>query len=378
MIFGLLGAAAAAAQADLPPCQERAGFRDPPWVNGLIYCLEDVIRDPDAGDLAFTALAAAPDGTLYAARPLRGEVLALTDSDGDGLPDQSQVVISGLTLPNGLAYHAGALYIAHGPYLDRWADGQRVTLVADLPVAPGGWAGGVVVGPDARLYVSVGAGCDFCVPESDAAGAVLSFALDGSDRRVIATGLRQAAGLAFLGDQLWVTDSARLGLADTPDLDELNRVTAGAHFGWPFCIGAARLPDPLAEPFDCALTTAPDLTFSTGSTPLGLAAYTGAALPDLDGTLLVALNGSRHRVDLRGYALAAVRFDAAGNPARYDILIPMQLASPSRDRFNPVEMSYRGSGFWPHRPLAVAVSPEGWVYLSVSGGQILALRPQTR
>ena len=33
-------------------------------------------------------MAVAPDGTLYATRPYTGQVLALTDNDGDGLPDR--------------------------------------------------------------------------------------------------------------------------------------------------------------------------------------------------------------------------------------------------------------------------------------------------
>ncbi|HLV37403.1 MAG TPA: hypothetical protein VKY59_19950, partial [Spirillospora sp.] len=70
---------------ELPPCAQRPTFRDPPWIDGLRYCLENVIHEPEAGELGFTALAAAPDGTLYAARPLHGQVLAITDTNGDGL-----------------------------------------------------------------------------------------------------------------------------------------------------------------------------------------------------------------------------------------------------------------------------------------------------
>ena len=38
-------------------------------------------------------------------------------------------------------------------------------------------------------------------------------------------------------------------------------------------------------------------------------------------------------------------------------------------------MSYRGSGFFPQRPLDVAVTEQGWVYISIGGGRILVLRP---
>jgi glucose/arabinose dehydrogenase len=347
----------------------REHFRDPPWVNGLLYCLETVIQSTDT--LAFTTLATAPDGTLYAARPLSGQVLAITDSDGDQLPDSSAVAVEGLTLPTGLAYHDGVLYVLASANLYAWADDELTLLVDDVPLSASQWAGQIVVGPDERLYVSVAAGCDFCQPAQPEHGAILSYGLDGTDRQIIATGLRQAAGLAFLDGKLWATDSARTGLFDTPDLDELNRITAGAAYGWPECIGVDNRPDPeLETTADCADRTGPELTFPTGSTPLGIVTYHGDTLPDLTGTLLVTLNGSRNQPDLRGYLLAAVRLDN-GIPMEYEILIPYETR---RDTFTLAEMNYRGSGFWPQRPMGVAVSPEGWIYIS-AGTEILVLRP---
>ena len=117
------------------------------------------------------------------------------------------------------------------------------------------------------------------------------------------------------------------------------------------------------------------LGLPTGSTPTGLAFYDSSTLPELEGALLVVLNGSRNRVDLRGYVLAAVAFDDSGRPAGSEILIPYQTDIYQNTLFDVVEMNYRGSGFWPHRPLDVTISPEGWVYLSVSGGRIMVLRP---
>src|SRR5512145_787252 len=92
---------AVAAQA-LLPCADRPTLTDPPWVNAALWCVERLVTGDSSAELAFTALAAAPDGTLYAARPLTGQVLALRDTDGDELPDTPHVVADGLTLPNGL------------------------------------------------------------------------------------------------------------------------------------------------------------------------------------------------------------------------------------------------------------------------------------
>jgi glucose/arabinose dehydrogenase len=107
-----------------------------------------------------------------------------------------------------------------------------------------------------------------------------------------------------------------------------------------------------------------------------LAAYTGDALPTLNGNLLVVLYGSYNRVDLRGYAIAAVKFDNKGNPADYEVIIPQESDTDAFASYTLKEMNYRTSGFWPRRPLGIAVSREGWVYVSVGGGQIWALRPR--
>ena len=360
---------------DLPPCVERPTFRDPPWVDGRAFCPEMVIQTIDAGQLPFVALAVGPDGTLYATRPLYGQVLAIDDTDGDLLPDTSRVIAEHLDLPNGLAYHDGALYIAGGTNIYRLKDDDLTLLVSDLPVDAGGWVGDLAVGPDERLYVSIGAGCDYCLPQDAQRGTILSFALDGTDRQVVAQGLRQAAGLAFRGATLWVTDSARTALFDQPDLDELNRVTPGANFGWPYCVGAANMPDTLDSDFDCSTSTGPAFSLPTGSTPLGIAAYSSMALPSLSDSLLLALEGSHFRTDLRGYSLAVIHFDQAGQPVDYKIILPERTLAPDRERLTVELMNYNGSGFWPNRPLDVAVSPQGYVYISVSGGKILALRP---
>lgn len=370
--FVLLMGSAATMQPDAPvleiPCWQRATSLSQPWVGTQIRCLEEVIHDPALGELAFTALAVSPDNTLYAARPRAGQVLALDDTNGDFLPDTPRVVAEGLTLPNGLAYHDGALYISGGAHLYRLRDGEVETLVDDLPIGTGFWTGGVAVGEDERLYVAVGAPCDGCVFEDEGRGAVLSFDLNGGDRQIVATGLRQPADLAFMAGQLYVVDSARQGLFDTPHLDEINRVEPGAFFGFPYCVGAGNAPD--LPGGDCASATPPITALPTGSTPVGIGGYESETIPELNGKLLVALYGSYNQVELRGYALAAV----TPEDGTTRIIMP---EDPASTGFTVDQMNYRGSGFYPHRPYDVAVNAWGWVYISMGGGRILAFRPES-
>ncbi|MCZ2096625.1 MAG: hypothetical protein LC121_10225, partial [Anaerolineae bacterium] len=56
-------AASTSAQDVDPICWYRPHYLSQPWIAVGMSCLEEVINDPSAGELAFTALAAAPDGT---------------------------------------------------------------------------------------------------------------------------------------------------------------------------------------------------------------------------------------------------------------------------------------------------------------------------
>ena len=374
----LCAANGAEAQAGLPKCQERPTWIDPPWVSGFDWCLERFVNDNSAGELGYTALAAAPDGTLYAARPDSGQILALTDQDGDGLPETPRVVAEGLTLPNGLAYYQDALYISGGKYIYRLVGDQLETVVDDLPSGAGFWTGGLTIGPDERIYVAIGATCDYCQQEDPSRGAIWSYALDGRDPQQVATGLRQPADVAFRGDTLWTLDSVRDGL-NAPDLDEVNRVAPGANFGWPYCVGADNHADTIAGTFDCAQAAKPALMLPTHSTPIGMAVYDHDAFPAIQNDLLVVLHGSYNQSDLQGYALALIEFDENGNPSRSRVIIPEQTIDPKNPSgyyvYPLAEIQYQESGFWPRRPIDVTVSREGWIYVSVGGGQIFALRP---
>lgn len=370
ILICLLSAALTATAQDMPDCGERPTTMANPRVDFERYCLELVIDAPETGRLGFSALAATPDGGLFATRPYTGELIALTDSDGDGLPETQQVVADGMTLPNGLTAYDDALYISGGAHIYRWQDGELTTLVDDLPSGAGLWTGGIAVGPDARLYVGTGAACDLCEPDDAERGAILSFALDGSDRQLVATGLRQPADLLFINDALWVTDSASSS-ADGDNLDELNIITAGTHYGWPYCLGTQT--PLLAGDFDCADSTAPAIALPTHSTPVGLAYYAGETLPWLDGRLLVVLQGSNGEAHMQGYALVAVDPATPDEPMR--LVVPGNSQSAGED-FSLQHLNYRTSGIWPRRPLDVTISAEGWVYISVGDGRIMALRPR--
>ena len=371
---------------DLPRCGERPTvILGELYTDRLRWCPEHVVHARDIEAFAFTALAVAPDGALYATRPLAGEVTRITDSDGDGLPDSMRTFVSGLTLPNGLAYHAGYLYIAGGAHLYRADESGAVeTLIDDLPTGAGFWTGGIAIDADERLYIAMGAPCGNCEFNERERGAILSVNLAGGERQIAASGFRNPSDVAVFRGQLWTLDSAPRQPERTA-LDELNRVEAGGFYGFPYCLGAdtTNITDASGG---CAQSIPPVMQFGSGSLPISLAAYPHASLPGTADTLVVALNGDPSQVDTVGYKVIMITFDERSAPLGATILLPYLIES-QRVAYQPyadsglfwddfIHINEIGFGIYPQQPLAVAVAADGTIYISITGGRIIALRPR--
>ena len=376
----------ALAQPETRKCSQRPrAIMDELITDYIRWCVESVIHDPSLETLSFTALEAAPDGRLFATLPLTGQVMVIDDSDGDALPDRMRELASGLTLPNGLAYHAGDLYVAGGPHVYRIAaDGAVATLVSDLPYGRGHPVGGLVVGEDERLYLAMGAPCDNCAYEAAERGAILSMTLDGGDRQVVASGFRRPADVAFYRGKLWTLDSGPRHYEWTLALDELNLVMAGGFYGFPYCLGKEQRHLQAGD-VDCDADINPRALFGVGATPSGLAAYPFDSMTGVRDSLIVLLRGDPSRVNYAGYKVVMLHFDADDQAIGATILLPFRIES-NRQAYKPydgagfywrefITLGELGWGIYPQQPLALAVNDQGWIYISITGGRIVVLRP---
>ncbi|MBN1967611.1 MAG: PQQ-dependent sugar dehydrogenase [Anaerolineae bacterium] len=399
-------------QQSAPPCGELGVIVTQPIVDPARFCPEYLVEElPHSATAAITSLAYAPMceqldaprdwcGALFFARPDVGAVWWVGDFDPDTLGYALHVFAEELDTPNGLAWDGDTLYVATETGITRLADrdgdgsvDERAILVDDLPHGAGQWTGSIDIGPDGRLYVSKGASCNACTEADPRRGAILSYAPDGDDMQIVASGLHTAFDFAWhpASGELWASESERPGLGESLPLDELNRVTAaGRDFGWPDCYTG---PDGLIAADDarsgCTDTTAPALTVEAGSAPAGLTFYAGDAFPDLAGDLLVVTRGSWNRRIPSGYALYRVCFDDAGEltPCRAADGSPIldEAEQPAvRERLIPQDTFYgygldilqiQGQSFYPDHPVDIAVSPEGYLTLSVLEGRIIRVRP---
>ncbi len=226
------------------------------------------------------ALAAAPDGRLFFAELLNGNIRII--QDGKVLPkpfatieDVSNHRESGVL---GLALHPEfprepfvfAMYVVDDPetglpsgqrvvrFLDVDNTGQDYTVIVEgLPATTNVFHNGgrIVFGADGKLFLSIG---DTDVPDlaqdpNELEGSILRYNPDGSipddnpipGSPVYAIGLRNVFGLAIQPGTgfLYATDNGPGGF------DEVNRVEAGHNYGWPLHIGirhAEDISDPIA------------------------------------------------------------------------------------------------------------------------------------
>lgn len=306
-------------------------------------------------------MAVSPDGVVYASQPGRGRVVRLPDANRDGVADGVIVAASGLNQPHGLAFHKGFLYVAA-------TDGvARVSLGADgtatgAPVYVNRYSGGgghwtrtIVFGADSAMYVAVGSTCNVCVEQSSDRAAVLRFDEDGSGKRVYASGLRNAVGLAVepRTGVLWASQNERDNLSpDHQDLppEEINILVDGGDYGWPYCWGD-RAPNPeFNDEARCARTIPPAVKLQAHSAPLGMTFLSRATqLPDdYRSDLLVAYHGSWNRDVPTGAKVVRVHVTDGRPGAVEDLVTGWQRADGSR---------------W-GRPVDVVVAADGSVLIS--------------
>ena len=221
----------------------------------------------------------------------------------------------------------------------------------------------VAVGPDGKLYVSVGSSCDVCVEDTPLRAAILRMNPDGSGLEVFASGLRNTVGFDWRPGtrELWGADMGRNNLGQDKVADELDRIEQGKSYGWPYCYDD-NVPNPeFNDPAKCATTLTPALKFPPHWAPLGFTfVNTPAWPPSYQGDALVAFHGTaKDQVQrLGGYLVARVRFKN-GQPVGIEDLVRGWNA---------------GGDVW-GRPAGLLFLPDGSLLISDdNGGRIFRLR----
>ncbi len=266
------------------------------------------------------SMALSPDQTLYVATRRAGNVYAVRDDDGDNRADRVFTIASGLTMPNGVEFREGALYVAEVNRVLRY-DGiegklenppSPVVLNDTLPTETHhGWKY-LRFGPYGKLYFNIGAPCNICEP-GDPYGSIVRMNPDGTGLEVFARGVRNSVGFDWhpeSGD-LWFTDNGRDNLGDDVPPDELNRASeAGMHFGYPYCHGQDIADPEFGRSGLCAEYQPAAQNLGPHVAAIGMTFYTGDMFPDeYRNQIFIAEHGSWNRSVPIGYRLTLVRLE---------------------------------------------------------------------
>jgi glucose/arabinose dehydrogenase len=274
----------------------------------------------------------APNGDVFVAESTPGRVKVIRGRDAAGRAQTVSVFATGLTRPFGIAFYPpGAnpthVYVGNThsvvrfPYQvgDLKARGPAETIApvpTSTPPGSGHWSRDVVFSRDGRkMYVAVGSltnvdGDEINPGEKDRA-TVLEFNPDGSGRRVYASGIRNAVGLAVHPQtgQIWVSVNERDGLGDNLVPDYISHIEDGGFYGWPwFYIGAHQDPRHDGKhPELKSKVKVPDLLLQSHSASLAMMFYTGSQFAaEHRGSIFAAEHGSWNTSQRTGYKVIRV------------------------------------------------------------------------
>jgi glucose/arabinose dehydrogenase len=270
-------------------------------------------------------------GTLFVGTRREGRVYALVDRDGDHRVDDVHVIASGLEMPNGVAFRAGALYVAEVSRILRYdgiegrltAPPEPVVVRDDYPTDRShGWKY-IAFGPDDRLYVPIGAPCNVCLRSDERYGTITRIEPDGADFEIFARGVRNTVGFDWQPgtNDLWFTDNGRDWLGDDLPPDELNRATRGGlDFGFPYVHGRDVIDPEYGQGRAPREFTLPVQELGPHVAALGMKFYDGAMFPEsYRGQIFIAEHGSWNRSVPIGYRVSLVRLDSRGRATSYEV-----------------------------------------------------------
>ena len=289
----------------------------------------------DIGSARFLSIS--PDDTLFVGTKDNDKIYTAKDANNDGVADDVKDIDSGLNSPHSVFYYKNDLYVGEenrvSAYRNITSNGtysKKDVLVDNLPAGNRLTGGGhktrtVVIGPDEKMYVSIGSSCNVCEENDERRATIMRFNIDGSNGEIFATGLRNTVGFDFKNGQLYGADMGRDQIGDDIPPEEINIIQKNKDYGWPYCYGdnIANPEFPEKTDFCKTKTEKPFANIQAHSAPLGVSFLSQAAQSTWpkqyqDG-MLVALHGSWNRTIPTGYKVVYIDM-STDEPKQYNFL----------------------------------------------------------
>ncbi len=257
-------------------------------------------------------------GTLFVGNRGEDKVYGIVDENKDGKADRVYTIATGLTMPNGVAFKDGSLYVAEISRIlrfdnieDKLANPPAYKVVTDKfpDKSHHGWKF-IAFGPDGKLYVPIGAPCNVCEEKDSLFSTICRINPDGSNLEVYAKGVRNSVGFAWhpQTNELWFTENGRDNMGDDVPFCELNYAPQkGMHFGFPYCHQGNILDPEFGNGKNCADYVAPAKALAPHIAPLGMRFYTKDNFPsEYKNQVFIAEHGSWNRSKPIGYRISLV------------------------------------------------------------------------
>lgn len=284
-------------------------------------------------------IAVAHNGFVYVTRRDVGDVIKLVDADNDGVAEQWEVVANrpgmhGIAIDGDKVYLVTVNEIYTTTLQSDGKFGRLVRIVDDLPDGGQHPNRTLAVGPDGKLYVSVGSTCNACDETNPESATLLQMNPDGSGRKIFASGLRNTIGFDFEPEtgEIFGMDHGIDWLGDNEQYEELNHLVKGNQYGWPYVYGDSKFNPQDEPPGDITLqewaarSVEPLGYYTPHAAPMQMTFYTGTQFPEeYRGDAFIAMRGSWNRNPPAGYEVVRIHF-AGGKPVKFEPFVQGFLA----------------------------------------------------
>lgn len=268
-------------------------------------------------------MAVGPQGIVTFVGTRKTDVWSVTDRNKDRVADEVKRFAPSIdfTIPNGPCFSKdGFLYIAEqnrvlvypaAEFFYESPDVAAFNVVPQgelIPVEEESYnhtARVCRVGPDGKLYISLGQPFNVAPPEKLSLydrvgiGGIIRMNTDGSGREVYTYGVRNSVGHDFnpANGELWFTDNQVDGMGDDQPPGELNRQTAmGQNFGHPWYGGGSVRTNEYMDASPPDGIVMPAVEMIAHAADLGMTFYTGRMFPQrYRGGIFSAQHGSWNR-----------------------------------------------------------------------------------